>query len=233
MEKAGLVYVADDEKDIRNLVRSFLEQAGHKVRIFENGDQLYEAFKEEIPDLVILDVMMPGTDGFSMTSRIREISEVPILLLTAKDSDADYIKGFTAGCDDYFTKPFSLIKLMMRVNAILMRENRTKKEQDNLSYGDIIIKIESKICFIGKDEVSLTKTEFNLLHYLIEKKEDGASREDLLNDIWGYDSCVETRVTDDTIKRLRRKLKDSGSNVMIETMWGYGFRLKIKENLNE
>ena len=140
MEKSGLVYIADDEADIRNLVQSFLEQARHKILSFETGDKLYEAFEQERPDLVILDVLMPGTDGFEITSKIREISDVPILLLTAKETDTDYIKGFTAGCDDYFTKPFSLVKLMMRVNAILKRSNLSKKENHSLKYGDIEIK---------------------------------------------------------------------------------------------
>lgn len=233
MEKSGLVYVADDEADIRNLVQSFLEQAGHRVLSFETGDKLYEAFEQERPDLVILDVLMPGTDGFEITSKIREISDVPILLLTAKETDTDYIKGFTAGCDDYFTKPFSLVKLMMRVNAILKRSNLSKKENHSLKYGDIEIKPDNKACFIKGEEVVLTKTEFSLMQYLIEKQENGASREELLNEIWGYDACVETRVTDDAIKRIRRKLKDSNSDVLISTIWGYGFRLKIKEKSDE
>ncbi|MBL7574692.1 DNA-binding response regulator, OmpR family, contains REC and winged-helix (wHTH) domain [Peptoniphilus asaccharolyticus DSM 20463] len=225
----GLVYVADDEKDIRELIKSFLEEAGHTVKIFENGDLLFEEFKIQEPDLIILDVMMPGTDGFAMTNKIREISEVPILLLTAKDTDMDYIAGFTAGCDDYFTKPFSLIKLMMRVNAILKRENKLKKDTDDLVFGDIILSQQLKKCEINGVELNLTKTEHSLLTYLIDKKDSAVSREELLNDIWGYSASVETRVTDDTIKRLRKKLKDSGSEVQIETVWGFGFRLKLAE----
>lgn len=225
----GLVYVADDEKDIRELIKSFLEEAGHTVKIFENGDLLFEEFKIQEPDLIILDVMMPGTDGFAMTNKIREISEVPILLLTAKDTDMDYIAGFTAGCDDYFTKPFSLIKLMMRVNAILKRENKLKKDTDDLVFGDIRLSQQLKKCEINGVELNLTKTEHSLLTYLIDKKDSAVSREELLNDIWGYSASVETRVTDDTIKRLRKKLKDSGSEVQIETVWGFGFRLKLAE----
>lgn len=225
----GLVYVADDEKDIRELIKSFLEEAGHTVKIFENGDLLFEEFKKQEPDLIILDVMMPGTDGFAMTNKIREISEVPILLLTAKDTDMDYIAGFTAGCDDYFTKPFSLIKLMMRVNAILKRENKLKKDTDDLVFGDISLSQQLKKCEINGVELNLTKTEHSLLAYLIDKKDSAVSREELLNDIWGYSASVETRVTDDTIKRLRKKLKDSGSEVQIETVWGFGFRLKLAE----
>lgn len=227
--KKGLVYVADDEKDIRELIKSFLEEAGHTVKIFENGDLLFEEFKNQEPDLIILDVMMPGTDGFALTNKIREISELPILLLTAKDTDMDYIAGFTAGCDDYFTKPFSLIKLMMRVNAILKRENKTKKEFEELVFGDITLCSPLKKCKISGVEINLTKTEYNLLNYLMERKDLAVSREELLNEIWGYSASIETRVTDDTIKRLRKKLKDSGSKVRIETIWGYGFRLKLED----
>lgn len=215
----GLVYVADDEKDIRELIKSFLEEAGHTVKIFENGDLLFEEFKNQEPDLIILDVMMRGTDGFAVTNKIREISEIPILLLTARDTDMDYITGFTAGCDDYFTKPFSLVKLMMRVNAILKRENKTKKESDELVFGDITLFPSLKKCEINEAEINLTKTEYSLLSYLIERKDLAVSREELLNEFWGYSVSVETRVTDDTIKRLRKKLKDSGSKVQIETVW--------------
>ena len=179
-----------------------MEEAGHTVKIFENGDLLFEEFKNQEPDLIILDVMMRGTDGFAVTNKIREISEIPILLLTARDTDMDYITGFTAGGgDDYFTKPFSLVKLMMRVNAILKRENKTKKESDELVFGDITLLPSLKKCEINEAEINLTKTEYSLLSYLIERKDLAVSREELLNEVWGYSVSVETRVNDDTIKK--------------------------------
>lgn len=224
MEK-GLVYVADDEKDIGDLIKNFLDSAGYRVEVFLKGEDLYTRFQEKPADLLIIDVMMPGIDGFSLTAQIREKSDVPILLLTAKDTDADYIQGFTAGCDDYFTKPFSLIKLMMRVNAIFKRQDKDKKERDILTCGNLSLEKDQTICTIGDQEIRLTKTEASFLYILLEHKDEAVSREDLLRDIWGYGAGVETRVTDDTVKRLRKKLKDHNCQATIETLWGFGFRI--------
>lgn len=226
-----LIYVADDEENIRELIRSFLQEEGYQVELFENGDSLLRAFDEKASDLVILDVMMPGTDGFSICSSLRKKSDVPIILLTARDTDADYITGFTLGCDDYFTKPFSPVKLVMRVKTMLKRlsKKETGNESQTLEFGDIQLHPMQKTAFCKTSEIKLTNTEFQLLSYMIENQEKAVSREELLNTIWGYDSYVETRVTDDTIKRLRKKLNSQESNVQIETIWGYGFKLGKKE----
>lgn len=229
MEYKGLIYVADDEKDIRALIKSFLEEAGHEVAVFENGEGLFEAVEQQEPDLVILDVMMPGIDGFSLAAKIRKQSDVPIVFLTARDTDADFITGFTAGGDDYFTKPFSPVKLTMRVNAMLKREKNRAPEKNALQFGDIEIDTSLKICYVKSDVLKLTKTEYDLMHYLLERPDQAVSREELLDKIWGYDALVETRVTDDAIKRVRKKLRTAKSMVEIETIWGYGFRLKIMD----
>lgn len=225
----GLIYVADDEKNIRDLIESFLIEAGHRVELFFDGESLLKAFTEKEPDLIILDVMMPGIDGFSVCNKIRKKSEIPILLLTARDTDADYITGFTSGCDDYFTKPFSPLKLTMRVNAIIKRELKEKKniEQKELSFEDIILHLGFKTCMVHGKEMKLTNIEFELMVYLFHHRDRAVSREELLTSIWGYDAEVETRVTDDTIKRIRKKLREYKSQVIIETVWGYGFKLGV------
>jgi len=231
MNQTGFIYLADDEKEIRDLIKSFLEGAGHRVLAFENGEKLLSAFGEQAADLVILDVMMPGKDGFTICKELREISSVPIVLLTAKDADTDYIVGFGCGCDDYFTKPFSPVKLMMRVNAILKREGIEKKNEiERLSLGNLSLEIPSKRCQIGDRELKLTRIEWDLLYYLLERRKQAVSRNELLDEIWGYSADVETRVTDDTIKRLRKKMATERANVVIETVWGFGFRLDLKEN---
>lgn len=228
----GLIYIADDEKNIRELIESFLIEAGHEVRSFETGDALLKEMEKEEPNLVILDVMMPGTDGFSACTKIRKHSEVPIILLTARDTDADYITGFTVGCDDYFTKPFSPIKLTMRVNAILKREMKEKKvETKELVFQDIRLNQGLKTCLIKEEEVKLTNTEFELLLFLMIHRDRAVSREELLSEIWGYEAEVETRVTDDTIKRIRKKLLNLNSEAMIETVWGFGFKLGRREGV--
>ncbi len=227
MDYKGLIYIADDEKDIRDLIKRFLQEAGHEVVAFENGDDLYASFEDKEPDLIILDVMMPGTDGFSLSVKIRKRSDVPIVFLTARDTDADYMTGFTAGGDDYFTKPFSPVKLTMRVNAILKREKNRVAAKTALEFGDIRIDASLKNCFVKGAALKLTKTEYDLMQYLLERQDQAVSREELLDKIWGYDALVETRVTDDTIKRLRKKLRTAESGVEIETVWGFGFRLKL------
>lgn len=225
-----LIYIADDEKNIRELILEFLQEEGYKVELFENGEALLKAFERQPADLVILDVMMPGKDGFSICSLLRKRSDVPIILLTARGTDADYITGFTLGCDDYFTKPFSPIKLTMRVKAILKRlsKDNDKGKSDAIFYGDITVYPRQKAAFCKEEELKLTNTEFALLSYMIEQKERAISRDELLSKVWGYDHEIETRATDDTIKRVRKKIADLESDVLIETVWGFGFKLAQK-----
>lgn len=225
------IYVADDERNIRELIQSFLEDEGFRVTLFETGDALLCEFEKIPADLVILDVMMPGTDGFSICSSIRKKSDVPIILLTARGTDADYVTGFTLGCDDYFAKPFSPIKLTMRVKAIFKRLSKEKEKttDDKLNFGDIVLYPMQKTAYCKNEELKLTNTEYSLLSYLIENKDKAISHEELLNVIWGYDSFIETRVTDDTIKRLRKKILTHNSNISIETVWGFGFKLNLKD----
>lgn len=225
----GKIFIADDEKNIRDLLGKFLEDAGHEVRLFENGDSLLTELDNSVPDIVVLDVMMPGIDGFTACSRIRKAHpDITILLLTARDTDADFMTGFMAGCDDYLTKPFSPLKLTLKVNAILSKLGKNEKNTDEMAFGDLSVDVSSFSCRVLDSELKLTKTEFQVLSLLLSTPEKAVSRDKLLSDIWGY-SEVETRVTDDTMKRLRKKLKDAGSRVHIETIWGFGFKLTLSE----
>ena len=225
----GKIFIADDEKNIRDLLGKFLEDAGHEVRLFENGDSLLTELDNSVPDIVVLDVMMPGIDGFTACGRIRKAyPDITILLLTARDTDADFMTGFMAGCDDYLTKPFSPLKLTLKVNAILSKLGKNEKNTDEMAFGDLSVDVSSFSCKVLDSELKLTKTEFQVLSLLLSNPEKAVSRDKLLSDIWGY-SEVETRVTDDTMKRLRKKLKDAGSRVHIETIWGFGFKLTLSE----
>ena len=225
----GKIFIADDEKNIRDLLGKFLEDAGHEVRLFENGDALLTELDNSVPDIVVLDVMMPGIDGFTACGRIRKAyPDITILLLTARDTDADFMTGFMAGCDDYLTKPFSPLKLTLKVNAILSKLGKNEKNTDEMAFGDLSVDVSSFSCRVLDSELKLTKTEFQVLSLLLSNPEKAVSRDKLLSDIWGY-SEVETRVTDDTMKRLRKKLKDAGSRVHIETIWGFGFKLTLSE----
>ena len=224
-----LIYIADDEDNIRNLLKSFLKREGFNVIAFPTGDDLYTRFNDTPCDLVILDVMMPGHDGFFVLNEIRKTSNVPIIMLTAKDSDADYIQGLSLGSDDYFTKPFSPIKLVTKVKSILRRQEEiTGKvsevvDDTEVVFADIVINKKTKEATLKGKELPLTPNEYALITYLISNKDRAVPRVELLDKIWGYETEVETRVADDTVKRLRKKIKDS--DAQISTVWGYGFKL--------
>lgn len=224
-----IIYFADDEKNIRDLVVPFLEHDGFTVRAFETGDLLLEAYKNQKPDLVILDIMMPGTNGLDVMKSIRQYDNIPIIMLTARDSDVDFITAFNLGTDDYFTKPFSPIKLSLHVKALFKRlDEKAIKNDTQYQFLDLTLDTEKRIALLSNEEIPLTKTEFDFLLVLIEKPETAFSRETLLNRIWGFDD-IESRAVDDTIKRLRKKFKQYHSQVSIKTVWGYGFKL-IKED---
>ncbi|HGD0992449.1 TPA: response regulator transcription factor [Streptococcus agalactiae] len=224
-----IIYFADDEKNIRDLVVPFLEHDGFTVRAFETGDLLLEAYKNQKPDLVILDIMMPGTNGLDVMKSIRQYDNVPIIMLTARDSDVDFITAFNLGTDDYFTKPFSPIKLSLHVKALFKcLDEKAIKNDTQYQFLDLTLDTEKRIALLSNEEMPLTKTEFDFLLVLIEKPETAFSRETLLNRIWGFDD-IESRAVDDTIKRLRKKFKQYHSQVSIKTVWGYGFKL-IKED---
>lgn len=224
-----IIYFADDEKNIRDLVVPFLEHDGFTVRAFETGDLLLEAYKNQKPDLVILDIMMPGTNGLDVMKSIRQYDNVPIIMLTARDSDVDFITAFNLGTDDYFTKPFSPIKLSLHVKALFKRlDEKAIKNDTQYQFLDLTLDTEKRIALLSNEEMPLTKTEFDFLLVLIEKLETAFSRETPLNRIWGFDD-IESRAVDDTIKRLRKKFKQYHSQVSIKTVWGYGFKL-IKED---
>ena len=226
------IYLADDEKSIRELLHSFLASDGYTVRSFENGDALLEAFRQEPAELVILDIMMPGTDGLTVCRELRAVSDIPIILLTAKDSELDYVMGISQGSDDYLTKPFRPTILLMKVKALLRRVEMDRGKtaaEDELHYGDIRYSATENAIFYGAAPMSLTQTELRLLSYMMKQPEKAYSREELLSAVWGFDSEVETRVTDETLRRIRKKLLQAGSTVSVSTIWGFGYKMKGAE----
>ena len=223
-----LIYIADDEKNIRELVKCFLENQGYEVETFSNGDDLFKRYKEKNADMIILDVIMPGTDGVEICRQIRQIANVPIIILSAKDSEEDRIKGISVGGDDYLTKPFSPIELVARVQALFRRISMDKVEKvEKVTFGNIKIDVIKKQGYVDDEEIALTPLEFDFLKYLIQKNNQAISREELLKEVWKIAYDIDTRATDDTVKRLRRKIADS--NVEIKTVWGYGFKMALKK----
>jgi len=223
------IYIAEDEQAIRETIISFLNSEGYNVLGFDNGDSLFETFSKQKSDLVILDVNMPGSNGFEITKKIRQISTVPILLLTARDSDLDYATGINLGSDDYFTKPFSAIALVMRVKALLRRvemDQKSNDSKDNDQIEDLTINRKTLEVKINQQLIELTPMEYQVLCYFFDHPEQAISRDELLNNVWGYQKEVETRACDDTIRRLRKKIESS--HVQIETVWGFGFKIGKK-----
>ncbi len=228
-EERKLIYVADDDDNIRGIVKTFLSSDGYEVEDFPTGDLLLERFAERPCDLAILDVMMPGKDGFAVCSEIRQKSTVPIIMLTARDSDNDYAMGLGLGSDDYITKPFSAMALMLRVRALFRRvEFESRKYAPDGSpdrkTGNLTLDENRRRILCSGQPLALTPTEYEVLKYLMEHADQAVSREELLNTVWGFETAVETRATDDTVRRLRQKLDGSGVN--IAAVWGYGFRLE-------
>jgi len=230
---AQLIYLADDEQALLEVFGAFLESAGYEVRLFPTGDDLASAFKVREPDLVILDVMMPGTDGLTVCRNLRERSDVPIIILTAKDSEMDYLHGLAIGGDDYLTKPFSPAMLVMRVKALLRRVEMSsaarRTPDEALVFSDVRLVEASHEASANGHDLSLTMNEFALLRCLLAAKGAAVSRDALLKEVWGIDAEVETRVTDECVRRVRKKLRAAGSYVQIKAVWGFGYKLQEDE----
>ncbi len=225
-----LIYIADDDDNIRQVVKTFLASDGCQVEDFMTGDLLLEAFLQKPSDLVILDVMMPGSDGFTICTELRKTSTVPIIMLTARDSENDYAMGLGLGSDDYITKPFSAMALLMRVRAIFRRidfesQKHTAPEQQLTTVGNLTLDEDKRRILNGGSVLALTPTEYEVMKYLMLRADQAVSREELLGEVWGFETSVETRATDDTVRRLRHKL--DGSGVSITAVWGFGFRLEV------
>lgn len=230
---SNLIYIADDDTMILALVKQVLEQEGFNVKAFDTGDALYEAFTAAPSDLVVIDVVMPGSFGGEIAQKIRETSTVPIIMLTSQDAVEDYVTGMEQGADVYLTKPFKQPILLVHVKTLLQRallDASPKRRSKSISYQDITLYPEDLQALCKGEEIHLTKTEFDLLAYLMENEKASVSRDELLKKIWNYGELVETRVTDDVVKRLRRKLDKAESNVIVETVWGHGFKIGTRKS---
>jgi DNA-binding response OmpR family regulator len=232
MADRKLIYIADDEVNICNIIKSFLIKEGYEVETFNDGRSILDSFNEKPADMLVIDVMMPELDGFSLCSAIRQKSSVPIIIVSAKDTEPDKVAGLTLGSDDYLTKPFSPMELVARIKSIFRRIelDRSRDTQAGiLTVADVEINTDLKQAEVGGKNIGLTGMEFALLHYLAENKNKAVSRSELLDKIWGFENEVETRATDDMVKRIRKKLSDSGSDLKIETVWGFGFKVEEKD----
>lgn len=224
------VLVVDDEKLIVKGIRFSLEQEGMKVDCAYDGEEALKLAKENIYDILLLDVMLPKYDGFEVCRQIREYSGVPIIMLTAKGDDMDKILGLEYGADDYITKPFNILEVKARIKAILRRTGRKKTEREDdkiIVKGEMKIDCESRRVVIGEQETNLTAKEFDLLELLAMNPNKVYSRENLLNIVWGYEYPGDARTVDVHIRRLREKIETNPSDPKyVYTKWGVGYYFK-------
>ncbi len=230
-----MIYAADDEANIREILATFLVDAGYDVEVFEDGTSLWNRFLEKPADLLILDIMMPGLSGLELTKKVREISNVPIVILTARDTDMDYVLGINSGSDDYMTKPFRPSILMSRIKALFRRidMDAASGNSSKMSFGDLIYSENDHAILVNGKNLNLTNTELELLKYMISMDGKAVSREELLNAVWGISADLETRVTDETVRRIRKKLASSNSCVALNNVWGFGYKLEVISQLQK
>lgn len=221
------ILVVDDEKLIVKGIRFSLEQDGMEVDCAYDGEEALEAAKRQEYDVVLLDVMLPKLTGFEVCQQIREFSNMPIIMLTAKGDDMDKILGLEYGADDYITKPFNILEVKARIKAIIRRSSQKEGKKENrkwITSRDMKVDCESRRVFIAEKEVNLTAKEYDLLEILMMHPDKVYSREDLLNTIWGYDYPGDARTVDVHVRRLREKIESNPSEpVYIHTKWGVGY----------
>lgn len=222
------ILVVDDEKLIVKGIKFSLEQDGMEVTAAYDGEEALQNIKEKKFDLVVLDVMLPKMDGLEVCQQVREFSQIPIIMVTAKGEDMDKIMGLEYGADDYITKPFNILELKARIKAILRRSVKKTSaeaaERKGLKVRDLELTFDSRRVFIGGREVNLTAKEFDLLELLMENPGKVYSREKLLDTIWGYDYPGDVRTVDVHVRRLREKIEANPSEPKyIFTKWGVGY----------
>lgn len=221
----ALIYIVEDEPDIREIESIALRNSNHTVVGFERATDFFVKVKEIIPDLVILDVMLPGESGYSILHRLRGIPSthaLPVIMVTAKTAEIDVIRGFDDGTDDYLCKPFSVLELVSRVKAVLRRTQATTAIKSHpLSLGNITLDDDRHVVTESGNVVNLTFKEYELLRFLMEKPDVVLSREKIMQHVWEVNSAVESRTVDMHIKTLRHKLKDSGKQIRTVRNVGY------------
>jgi two-component system, OmpR family, alkaline phosphatase synthesis response regulator PhoP len=222
--QAQTVLVVEDEASIASFVALYLKNAGYAVRTVDNGNEALEQVESDRPDLIVLDLMLPDVDGIEVCRRIRKSSDVPILMLTARDEDVDKIIGLEVGADDYLTKPFNPRELVARVKSILRRAvpERREVETKQLKHGDLEIDAGRREVRVAGNEVQLAPKEFDLLWELLDHRGLVLTRDQLLERVWGYTFAGDTRTVDVHVRQLRRKLGDASP---IVTVWGVGYKV--------
>ncbi len=224
-----MIYLLEDDDSIRKLVDYTLKSQNYQTESFALPSEFWKAMEKK-PDLILLDIMLPEEDGISILKKLRankETSGIPVIMLTAKDSEFDIVTGLDSGADDYVTKPFGMMALLSRIKAVLRRyekNNAIHSDAKELSIGNIKLNESSHTVFVGEKQIFLTVKEFDLLALLIENKGNVLTREQLLNSIWKIDADIESRTVDVHVRTLRQKIGDENGEI-IETVRGIGYKI--------
>ncbi|QKY71176.1 response regulator transcription factor [Lentibacillus sp. CBA3610] len=221
--------VVEDDANIQNIVSAYLKKEGFHVTVMESAEAAWDLWETQRPDMWILDIMLPGMDGYEFCKKIRQESDVPIIIISAKDDEVDKILGLELGGDDYLTKPFSPRELLARVKRVFKRADHStgssQESHDRIKVDNLLIHENDRRIFWNGEEKDMTTKEFDMLLLLAKNINRAFSREELLIRIWGEDYFGSDRAVDDLVKRIRKKLPD----IQLETVWGYGYRLRSEE----
>ncbi|UVI27946.1 response regulator transcription factor [Paenibacillus spongiae] len=223
------IAVVDDDAQIRDIVEAYLQKEGYRTIQLSTAEEAWALWKSQPPDMWILDIMLPGMNGFELCRQIRKEAEVPIIMISARDEDVDKILGLELGSDDYMTKPFSPRELVARVNRLFHRLGSIQQEKENpspsgtrIEAGHLRLNTEERRVFWREDEIEMTAKEYKLLQTLAEQPNRAFSRDELLTFVWSDQYFGSDRAIDDLVKRLRRKINE----LPLETVWGHGYRLR-------
>ncbi len=227
------VLIVDDEANICELIRLYVEKEGYSAIIATDGAKAVEKFTEEKPDIVLLDIMLPVKDGWQVCREIRAVSDTPIIMLTAKGETFDKVLGLELGADDYIVKPFEPKELIARMKAVLRRaETRPAPQQESsgeLVFDGLRISRETYEIYLDGKKIEMPPKEFELLYFLAKNKNRVYTRDQLLDEIWGYEFFGDSRTVDVHIKRIREKIESEGKNWQLKTVWGVGYKFEVSE----
>ena len=222
------ILVVEDDRNISELIRMYLEKEGFEVRLAYDGGKAVEEYDKRAPDMVLLDIMLPVMDGWAVCAHIREKGKTPIIMLTAKSDVGDRITGLEMGADDYLVKPFEMKELMARINAVLRRSEIPDDTKKRLTFDKLVIDLDSYELLVDGRKIDTPPKELELLYHLASTPNRVYTRNQLLDEVWGFDYFGDSRTVDVHIKRLREKIENVSDQWELKTVWGVGYKFEVK-----
>jgi DNA-binding response OmpR family regulator len=224
---AQKVLIVEDDKNISQLIQLYLEKAGFETVVAEDGAVGLSLFHDNDPDLVLLDIMLPSMDGWTVCKKIREVSKTPIIMMTAKGETMDKVNGLEMGADDYIVKPFEMKEVLARIHAVLRRYGSEEQEEKKLTFDKLVINMDSYELLVDGKRVDTPPKEMELLYHLASSPNRVFTRNQLLDEVWGFDYFGDSRTVDVHVKRLREKLENVSDKWSLKTVWGVGYKFEL------